>query len=201
MPAEPEGSSFELIQRAQAGDPAAMDELLQRHLPALRAFVRARSDRMLRARESQSDLVQSVCREALGGILDYEWRGEASFRSWLFAVALHRLQDKRDYHGAARRDPAREFRQDATGVESLADVYRGIGGPSQHAIAGELVERFERALDRLPEDYRQLIALSKLIGLSNAEIAEQLGTSEAAVRAKLIRALARLAGVMQHLDG
>lgn len=199
MDTPPHDTSFELIQRAQAGDGDALNELMARHLPGLRAFVRARTGPMLRAVESQSDLVQTVCREALRGIHDYEWRGEASFRNWLFTVAVHRLRDKRDYHGAARRDPAREVRKDGTDAESLADVYRTICGPSQDAIANEFVAQFEAGLDKLREEHRELIVLSKVVGLSTAEIAEQLGKTEGSVRAMLNRALARLAAALQEI--
>ena len=44
---------------------ARMQRLLEEHLPRLRAFIRLRTNQAIRARESCSDLVQSVCREVL----------------------------------------------------------------------------------------------------------------------------------------
>ncbi|MCA8975247.1 MAG: hypothetical protein KDC98_11025, partial [Planctomycetes bacterium] len=58
----------DLVDSASHGDPQAVEELLVRHLPRLRAFVRLRSPFALRARESCSDLVQSVCREVIAKI-------------------------------------------------------------------------------------------------------------------------------------
>jgi RNA polymerase sigma-70 factor (ECF subfamily) len=63
-------------------------------------------------------------------------------------------------------------------------------------MAKEAVERIEAALDALPEDYREVITLAKLVGLSRAEIGEVMGRSEGAVRTLLFRAQARLAELL-----
>ena len=49
-----------LLQRARAGEPGAIRELLCRHEGVLRTYVRLHTDPVLRARESCSDMVQSV---------------------------------------------------------------------------------------------------------------------------------------------
>ena len=51
----------QLLARARAGDAGALHTLLVRHEPLLRTYVRLHADPMLRARESCSDMVQSVC--------------------------------------------------------------------------------------------------------------------------------------------
>ena len=52
------------------------------------------------------------------------------------------------------------------------------------------------AFAQLPEDYREVITLSRVVGLSHGQIASQLGKSEGAVRVLLHRALARLSGLL-----
>ena len=47
----------------------------------------------LRAKESASDLVQSVCREVLGRLDRFQHGGEAGFRHWLYATALRKVRD------------------------------------------------------------------------------------------------------------
>jgi len=61
----PEGHFGELLRRLLSGDSRGFEILLQRHGPALRAFVRSRMSLELRAHESCSDLVQSTLCELL----------------------------------------------------------------------------------------------------------------------------------------
>ena len=76
-----------LIERARAGSREALEALVVAHLPALRAFVRVQANRELRELESCSDLVQSACREVLADLSSFEYRGEATFRCWLYRCA------------------------------------------------------------------------------------------------------------------
>jgi len=181
-----------LVAAAQTGDRDAMEALLGRHLGGLRAFVRAKSGEVLRQKESCSDLVQTVCREVLGGIGGYEWRGEGSFRHWLFTVALNKIRGRADYYAAERRNPRREV----DGDDALRDLYATMCGPSQHAIAAEAVAGFEAALDRLSEDHREVVLLSRVVGLDHGEIADRLGIERGTVRTRLGRALSKLAKIM-----
>src|SRR5262245_31930505 len=117
-----------LVADARGGDPAARERLVERYLPQIRAYVRLRSGPLLRRRESQSDLVQTVCRQLLEDLQDYRGDAEGSFRTWLFRMALRKLAARGRFHGAGRRDPAREHRLDAgggarSGEEALLDCY------------------------------------------------------------------------------
>ena len=64
-------------------------------------------------------------------------------------------------------------------------------------MAGEQAERIERAFQGLPPDYREVILLSRIVGLSRAEAAREMGRSESAVRNLLHRALAQLAQAVE----
>ena len=189
-------SSEDLVAGATRGDRASLERLLERYLPRLRAFVRARSDQLLRARESHSDLVQSVCRELLAHVSGFEFRGEDQFRSWLFTTALHKIQERARYWGAQKRaTPSGSADFSASGI---VDVYAQIHSPSQVAQGNELVAKMERALDSLSEDHREVITLSRIVGLPRAEIAKAMNRSEEAVRVLLTRALVAL---IAELDG
>lgn len=181
-----------LVDAARGGDAAAQEELLRRNLPDLRAFLRLRLDPELRLRESCSDLVQSTCREVLGGLKDLEYRGEGPFRAWLFTVARNKLQERRRFHLAEKR---RHDREDVgADLDGLLGSYSRFATPSQAASGREQAERLERAFDRIPEDQREVLTLTRIAGLSTREVAEQIGRTEDATRALLARALAKLAG-------
>ncbi|HEX5011680.1 MAG TPA: sigma-70 family RNA polymerase sigma factor [Planctomycetota bacterium] len=195
-----------LVVAAAGGDTAAVQQLLQRHLPGLRAYVRLRAGATLRKHESSSDLVQSVCRDVLENMGRFRYPGEAAFRAWLYATALRKIADRAEYWRAAKRDPGREVPLDARGATPTAtddarlmEVYRAsFFSPSQAAMGREALARIEQAFEKLPEDYREVIVLSRVVGLSRAEIAERMGRTEASVRNLVSRALAELA---EHLEG
>ena len=54
------------------------------------------------------------------------------------------------------------------------------------------MDRLEWALDKLKPEYKKVVMLKMLEGLSHAEIAERLGKDEGATRTMLVRALAAL---------
>ncbi|HTE05578.1 MAG TPA: sigma-70 family RNA polymerase sigma factor [Planctomycetota bacterium] len=195
-----------LVEAAAAGDAAAVDTLLAQHLPGLRAYVRLRAGPVLRARESASDLVQSVCRDVLENIGRFRYPGESAFKAWLFATAMRKIADRAEYWTAGKRDVGREvLALDASAGGSgadreLADVYRSVCTPSRVAMGREVMERLETAFEKLGEDHREVIVLARIVGLSRAEIAERMARTEASVRNLLSRALAELASHLADVD-
>jgi len=193
--------SQQLITRASHGDAIAVDELLDRHLPALRAYVRLRVGPALRARESTSDIVQSACRDVLANLERFEYGGEAGFKAWLYATALRKIADRAEYWGAQKRNAAREVPPAAPGTSNgglsdgfagVVDVYRNVASPSQQAVGREALEQLESAFDRLSDEQREIIVLARVVGLSHAELAQRLQCNEVAARKRLFRALAAL---------
>lgn len=187
--------TLQLAERAAAGDRGAIEALLERNLPELRAYVRLRAGAIVRAHEAHSDIVQSTCREVLEHFDRFRFPSESAFRQWLFTTALRKLVNRRDYYLAEKRDAMREVALDdpSAGAEALLACYQSFATPSRAAMLREEVERIERAFETLSEDHREVITLAKVVGLSRAEIGEQMGRSEAAVKMLLSRALAELA--------
>lgn len=187
--------SRELCERAVQGDDEAREALLGQHLASLRAFVRARLGDSLRARETSQDISQSVCREALEDLGRFEYRGEHSFRSWLFQLAENKLRDRGRYWSRDKRSSKREA--NATTLEATDALGSGsLCTPSRQAVSREELERVESALVSLSEDQRTVIVLARLLGLPHAEIARRMGRTVLATRTLLSRSLARLATVL-----
>ena len=198
--AEPsEDRTRELVASAQRGDAAAREELLRLHLDGIRAFVRLRSDPALRRRESEADLVQSICREVLADLGSFEHRDGPGFRAWLATVALNKIREKVRFHGAERRGAHRE---DGS-LDQLGEAWAAERdpSPSQHAIGAETRARLEAAFDRLGEEQREVILLARVLGLPHAEIARRTGLGEAAVRSRLSRALVALSAELERGTG
>jgi RNA polymerase sigma factor (sigma-70 family) len=194
-----------IVERIRSGDRGALEDLLCRELPALRAFVRLRTGPALRARESTSDLVQSVCRELLGKLELFHYGGEAGFRDWLYAAALRKIVHRAEHWTAQKRDIRLE-RVQGVGSEAgerdreVATIYGSFCTPSQHGIAGETLAAIETAFDQLPKDQREIIVMARIVGLDHASIAVRLGCTESTARKRLCRALAELAWVMGNGD-
>lgn len=178
-----------LIQSASRGEAAAVEELLTRYLPALRAFVRLRADPALRARESDSDLVQSTCRAILQRAGQFQFGGEEGFKRWLFTTALRTMIDKNARWRTEKRAGPRMEHDDEAGQE----YYRSLSSPSQQAIARETRERIEQAFSELTEEEREVISLARIAGLSHREIGLAMNRSEGATRVLLHRSLVNLA--------
>jgi RNA polymerase sigma-70 factor (ECF subfamily) len=191
-----------LARLAAQGDGVAVERLLEQHLPAVRAFVRAHMGARLRARESTSDLVQSVCRELLMHQDRFQHPSEGAFRAWLFTTARRKIANR-------ARDLDRQKRGGGRDVEGLGEsaitalgaAYARISSPSARIQHAEQIARLETAIDGLSDEQREVITLAHLAGLSRAEIGAAMGRSEEAVRALLHRAMVRLALLLDPAAG
>lgn len=186
-----------LADRARAGDGPSLDRLLEQNLPALEAYVRLQMGKALREQEASSDLVQSVCREVLAD-LRFEVRDESAFRHWVFETAMRKILDRRRYWTAQKRDVGREESvQQGEGSEGRPmECHATLSTPSRQVELREEIQRLERAVERLPPDYRRVILLARIVELPQAEIAREMGRSEDSVRNLLARALARLSTLL-----
>jgi RNA polymerase sigma-70 factor (ECF subfamily) len=184
--------SARLLAGATRGEEAAVAELLHRHLPGLSGFLRLRAGRLLLEKESCSDLAQSVCRDVLQNAGQFRFDGEAGFRKWLYTTALRKIADRYEYYLAAKRNAGREEDAASSREAETLHAYAGFYSPSQQAAAREEVSRVESAFARLADDQQEVILMAKMMGLSRAEIAAELGKSEGAVRMLLSRSMARL---------
>jgi RNA polymerase sigma factor (sigma-70 family) len=184
-----------------AGAAGFSADLLAHYLPRLRAFVRARVGARLRRQESDSDIVQSVCRELIEerGRVDFET--ETAFRAWLFTAAMNKIRGKARYWDREKRavDNLESLGADRD-LDDLTQGYSGMFTPSRVIQAQEQLERLEAALEMLPEDEREAIALARIARLPHAEIAKRMDRSVGAVRQLLGRALRRLGEHLKNDD-
>ena len=192
-----------LLDRAVAGDVTALRELLALHGGRARAAIAPRIDRRWRAVLDEDDVMQVAYMEAFLHIRQLTARDERSFVAWLTRIAENALRDAvRGLTRDKRPDPARRI---------YAATWGGIaGGPSQSevalldllgvttstpsrvAAAHEATVSLESALERLPPDYRSVVRLYDLEGLSPADVAERMGRSVGAVHMLRGRAHDRL---------
>jgi RNA polymerase sigma-70 factor (ECF subfamily) len=101
---------------------------------------------------------------------------------------MNKLRERARFHGRQKRDARREQ------PEEFVDpgLYASLVTPSRDAIGREEIERLEQALDRLPDDHREVVILARIVGLPHADIAKQMQRTPSATRNLLGRALTQL---------
>ena len=184
-----EDADEDLVRRVRAGDEAAAGSLFDRHLPALRAHVRARLPANLRGKLGESDVIQEAYLAAYVNLAKFEDRGQGSFSAWLRQILEHKLVDEvRRHTDAAMRDARREERL-ATGA-SVAEPDQ----PSPSGVAADAEESaaVRAAVADLPSDYAAVIRLIHQEGLTLVEAGQRMGRSADAVRKLYGRAMACL---------
>lgn len=188
--------TLELVQRAQAGDPAALADLLARYQERVRALVRRRMGAGLRQDLDSGDMVQEAMVEVLEGFERFEMRDETAFVRWLSTLVENRLRELARFHGAAKRDRGREVRLDgspsgerAAGVPELSD--EDAPTPSEVVSRRELGDRLADAVAQLDARHREVLA-ARQSGLSWEDVAERLSMPSGAA-ARMLHARARVA--------
>lgn len=185
---------------AAAGDREARARLLAPLQKPLRAYVRLRSSRALRAAESVSDVVQSVMRELLTDLDKMPIDGERGLYGWALLTARRKIIDKARSlprrPGVAAPEQPSWSRFD----REVADAYSCLPSPEAHAMAAETQLRVELALRALPERMQRIVVMAKMMDLTHEQCGRELGISAGASRILLLRALTRLAKELDRGD-
>jgi RNA polymerase sigma-70 factor (ECF subfamily) len=192
----------ELLRSAGEGQQTAVNELLERHRDAVRQMVHVRLDRAVMARVDASDVVQDVLLEASQRLSDYVRSPAMPFHLWLRQLAKDRLIDMHRRHRAAqRRSVDRERSIDApladqSSLNLAAQLIAQDLTPAAATLRREIQQRFLTALQDLSEDDREIILMRHHEHLTNSEVAESLGLTQAAAGMRYLRALRRLRDVL-----
>jgi RNA polymerase sigma factor (sigma-70 family) len=183
-------STFDLIDRARAGDQWAIERLFARHLKPLQRWATGRLPPWARDLADTEDLVQDVLLQTFKRIDTFEVRRVGALQAYLRQAVLNRVRDE-------LRRKAR--RPDATDLDGLEQ--ESAASPLEEAIGREGVERYQHALQRLKPEEREAIIGRIEMGYSYEELAQVLGkpTGEAARKAAQ-RALVRLAEEMKRVS-
>jgi len=187
-----------LVALAKEGDKSALNQLCSVYGERVRRIIRLRLDRKLRPKLDSVDVVQDALIQALGGLKDFNYRNEGDFLRWLSKIAENKLRDILDKFHADKRDVHKEIPFKKEGRSTEGGSVGAIGPmrtttPSVIACRKEALDKLEQALDKLKPEYKQVVVLKRIEGLSHAEIAEKLGKNIGAVRMLLARAMAALA--------
>jgi RNA polymerase sigma-70 factor, ECF subfamily len=171
-------SDQELIARWGRGEERAATELVERHAQALARFAASCG-----VRDDVEELVQDTFVRAFQSLDGF--RGESSFRTWLFTIERRLLLDRR--RAERRRRDKVEVQEDdaATEYDALDSL-----------VAGEVEGRVRGAMKTLSPTQREVFTLRVSEGLSYKEIAQLVGTTEGAARVHYHNALRKVKEIL-----
>jgi RNA polymerase sigma-70 factor (ECF subfamily) len=198
--AEPADEFAGWLAQARAGSPEALGRVLDACRQYLLLVAEQDLDPALRAKGGASDLVQQTFLEAQGDFARFRGDSEGELLAWLRHLLRNNLIDfTRQYRATAKRGVDREvpLADDDASRGSDPVVPADTPSPSGHAMARERDDSLRAAMDRLPEDYREILRLRYDDGLGFDDIAARMGRTPEAARKLWARAVARL---QQEMD-
>ncbi len=170
----------ELVRLAQGGDTRAFDELVVRY----RDKVYRLAFRILRNEDDAAEALQDAFTSAFRGLKNF--KAESTFSTWLYRVAtnasLMKYRKRRDDHVSLEQSQSAQRDAEPIAIPDWSQQ------PLEELLDTETREVMEEGLRRLPEDLRTVFILRDEDGHSNAEVAEMLDVSVAAVKSRLHRA-------------
>lgn len=146
------------------------EEAFRRHYAHVFRFIRRR----VRSDHEAEELAQLVFADAVRGLEEFK-PGETPMLALLYTVAQRRLADRARTN--ARRESLSELSD--TRLQLVADPDYGP----------DVASAIRRALEQLPAQQRQVVAMKLLQGLSFAEIAARVGATEAACKMRFARGI------------
>lgn len=178
-----------LVRLAQGGDTRAFDELVVRY----RDKVYRLALRILRHEEDAAEALQEAFLSAYRGLKNF--KVESTFSTWLYRVAtnaaLMRYRRRREGHVSLEQS------QSPNGDGEPMAIPDWSAQPLDELLDQETREVMNESVQRLPEDLRTVFLLRDVEELSNAQVAEVLDLTIAAVKSRLHRARK---GLREDLD-
>jgi RNA polymerase sigma-70 factor (ECF subfamily) len=180
---------------ARAGAREVLGELLDLCRGYLLLVAQQELNADLRGKGGASDLVQETFLEAQRDFAQFQGTSETELLAWLRRLLLNNLANfSRRFRATGKRAIAREVGLEGAGSgPHLVDgLVAGNSTPSSLVTAQEQTEILRGALERLPDDYRQVILLRYHEERSFEDIAGLMQRSANAVRKLWLRAIDRL---------
>jgi RNA polymerase sigma-70 factor (ECF subfamily) len=172
----------ELIERCRSGDDTAFAELVDRYKDLVYGLIY----RMVRDRGLADDLAQDVFLKVHRG-LPY-FRGEARLSTWIFRIVQNVCVQTRAHR---RPDVPLDGGHDDRPTRQVGSVDQAFG-------AIEDRDRLDKALARLPPNYRMLVVAHYMRGVQYESLAEALNLPLGTVKTHLYRAKRRLRELLEQ---
>jgi RNA polymerase sigma-70 factor (ECF subfamily) len=189
-----------LIDRIKNGDREALSLLFERQRRRLAVLAHYRLGPHLRGLVDVDDILQETLLKAFVQFDQFTYRTPGSFLRWLARILEHVIADTARYHGRQKRQAAEMVPLKSASIpEGIEPVDSET--PSRLLAQDEALRALLRNLDELPDDYREVILLVKIEGLSTQEAAERMGKSRETIALLMHRAIKRFRRIQDEKEG
>jgi RNA polymerase sigma-70 factor (ECF subfamily) len=179
---------------ARAGSTEALGKAFQACRNYLLLVAGQQLDPGLQAKGGESDLVQETFLRAQRDFARFQGTSEGELLAWLRQILVNNVANFSRRYRSEKRAVHREVGlvpEDSRQVPGPA-LFDPLLTPSSEAVEREQAEVLRRALQRLPDEYRQVIVLRYLEGCSFEQIGSLMDRSADAARKLWSRAMGRL---------
>ncbi|MBZ0170664.1 ECF RNA polymerase sigma-E factor [Candidatus Methylomirabilis lanthanidiphila] len=185
-------SDQDLVEQIKAGDDAAFEALLERYRDRVYRLVISFTRNPADAEEVLQDVFLTIYRK----IASFEHR--SAFSTWLYRITVNTALMKLRGRGPVQEsidEYLPQFTRDGRHARMVVDFTQG---PEKQLLRKEREQVVREVIEALPPDYKVVLVLRDLEGLSNEEVAEVIGASVLAVKARLHRARLVLRGKLEQ---
>lgn len=188
----------QLLRRLKRRDERAFTELVVAHQGRIFNVC----FRMLGNRAEAEDIAQETFIKAFRAVGGF--RGDSQLGTWLFRIAINLCKNRLKYlgrRGAGRTSDIADVPERVWSSRSRPTVSEGAPRPDQALEGDRTHNRIQVALGRLDAEFRELLVLRDIQGLSYAEMMSITGLAEGTVKSRLHRARNALKRVFIELGG
>ncbi|MCB1131429.1 MAG: sigma-70 family RNA polymerase sigma factor [Verrucomicrobiae bacterium] len=181
----------DLVDRAREGDTRAFDALILKYGDKLYGLVY----NMTSHKEDTHDLLQDIFAKAYQSLRSF--RGNSTFYTWIYQIAVNQtlnfLKKRKRRTGLSLNDLDSGVQNDPALVDSTHEA-----DPERQTQIKELQRKLNEAMQKLSEKHRMVVTMFDIQGMSHADIAKVLKTSEGTVRSRLHYAHLQLQSALQE---
>ncbi len=182
-----------LVKRAQDGDRNALNELVNRYERKTYNLAYRLMGNHADASDAAQEALVRVCLRL------HNFRGESAFSTWLFRVVTNTCLDELRRRGRLRHaslDDTMPLEEGAVQRQAPDEA----DSPVEYAERHEVQAAVQRAIKRLPDEYRVVVVMRDIQGLSYHEIAALLDTTLGTIKSRLHRARQALRSIIRNTE-
>lgn len=170
-----------LVERAQAGDQRAFDQLVSKYQRKLGRLL----SRFIRDPAEVEDVSQEAFMKAYRALPAF--RGESAFYTWLYRIGINTAKNYLVSQGRRAPTSTEYDAEEAEGFEDAGQL-RDINTPESLLLSKQIGQTVNAAMESLPDELRTAIVLREIDGLSYEEIAQIMDCPIGTVRSRIFRA-------------